>query len=207
SKMDADIGRLIAQLKASGQYENTLIIFTSDNGHEYDRVNDEFFDSNGPFRGRKRDLYDGGTHAPFVAHWPSAIDPGQSTSHLAAFWDLKATLGDLAGTPLKGETDGVSFLPTLLGKGDQVQHDYLYWEFNERKGPLQALLKGDWKLIHQVEKSAYELYNLQQDPSEKTDLSEQFPQELEELKSALATARTENDQFPLTRRPDPWKKK
>ncbi len=207
SKMDADMGRLIDQLKANGQYENTLIIFTSDNGHEYDRTKDEFFDSNGPFRGRKRDLYDGGTHVPFVAHWPSRIDGGQSTSHLAAFWDLKATLGDLAGVPLQEETDGVSLLPTLLGKGDQRVHDYLYWEFNEREGPLQALLKDDWKLVYRVEHSAYELYNLQQDPSEQTDFSTQFPRKLENLKSLLANARTDHDQFPLTRRPDPWKKK
>ena len=207
SKMDADIARLIDQLKRQGDYENTLIIFTSDNGHEYDKINNEFFDSNGHFRGKKRDLYDGGIHVPFLVHWPDKIAGGQSSDHLAAFWDIKTTLADLMEVPLTEATDGVSFLPTLSGSGKQKNHDHLYWEFNERAGPLQAVIKEDWKLIHQVEHSSYQLYDLQQDPSEKSDLSDKFPQELEKLKSVMRNARTENLQFPLTRRPDPWKKK
>ncbi len=206
SKMDADIGRLVQKLKESGEYDNTLIIFTSDNGHEYDRLDDEFFDSNGPYRGMKRDLYDGGIHMPFIAHWPSKISGGQTTHHLSAFWDIKATLGELAGVKLMEPTDGISFLPTLLGEGIQAEHDYLYWEFNEGQGPIQALLQDEWKLVHYVESSKYELYNVKEGPSESQEVHQKFPDELQKLKGVLSTARTDSKQFPLTRRPNPWEK-
>lgn len=205
SKMDADIGRLIDQLKQSGQYENTLIIFTSDNGHEYDRVNPEFFDSNGPYRGRKRDLYDGGIHMPFLASWPSVIEPGQRTNYLAAFWDIKATLAEVAGAKPEKEGDGISFLPTILGKPEQAQHELLYWEFNERKGPIQAIVSDHWKLIRYVENDRYELFDLEKDPGELNNVHSENPDWFEKLKGQLLAERTESSQFPLTRRPDPWR--
>ncbi|MBL7473264.1 arylsulfatase [Robertkochia sediminum] len=200
SKMDADIGRLVETLKNKGVYENTLIIFTSDNGHEYDNVRDEFFNSNGPFRGMKRDLYEGGIHMPFVAVWPGKINPGSVTEHQGAFWDLKATLAEVAGAEITQETDGISFLPTLTGGAEQAKHDYLYWEFNEHRGPVQALAKQEWKLVHFVETGTFELYNLEQDPSEQEDLAGQFPEQLQALKTLLGGARTEHPEFPLSRR-------
>ncbi|MEX0275435.1 MAG: arylsulfatase [Flavobacteriaceae bacterium] len=206
SKMDDDIGRLIQHLKENDQYENTLVIFTSDNGHEYDKLEAGFFDSNGPYRGRKRDLYDGGIHVPFVAFWPHHIKKGSTSDHLAAFWDIKATLGALAEAPLQEPSDGISFLPTLLDRDDQRSHEYLYWEFNEHKGPVQALLKGHWKLLHFVESGVFELYDLKTDPSEVANVREMYPELLDELKKTLATARTDHPEFPLTKRPRPWKK-
>lgn len=206
SKMDADIGLLIQKLKENGQLENTLILFTSDNGHEYDNIKQEFFNSNGMYRGMKRDLYDGGVHVPFVAFWPAQIQPRQTTEHLAAFWDVKATFAELAGVTLTEATDGVSFLPTLLGAKQLEQHDFLYWEFNEVQGPIQAVLKDSWKLLYFVETSVYELYNLEEDPAESNNLIGTQPVIFNQLKEKMIGARTPSEQFPLTRRPNPWKK-
>ncbi len=200
SKMDHDIGRLVHRLKETDQYKNTLIIFTSDNGHEYDDLKDEFFNSNGPFRGRKRDLFDGGTHVPFVASWPAKIPANQTSDRLGAFWDVKATLADLTSVSLNEATDGESFLPSLLGEGQPPRETPLYWEFNESKGPMQALLLGKWKLIHQVESGDYGLYNLEADPQEMENVIEDHEAVFKDLRRALVSARTPHAQFPLTRR-------
>ena len=204
--MDLAVGEILALIEHLNLTENTLIIFTSDNGHEYDNLKDEFFDSNGPYRGKKRDLYDGGIHMPFLAHWPDRIPGGKKTAHLAAFWDVKATLGALVGIELIEPTDGISFLPTLLGEANQTEHDYLYWEFNEKQGPVQAIVKDQWKLIRTVENDQYKLYNLQTNPGESQNVIDQYPDIFELMKAALLSERTSHDQFPLTRRPDPWKK-
>ena len=185
---------------------NTLIIVTSDNGHEYDLLKNPFFNSNGSFRGRKRDLYEGGIHIPFSATWPGKIPKGSQTYHQAAFWDIKATFEEIADIDIATQTDGVSFAPTLLGNTDQPKHDYLYWEFNEARGPIQALRKGPWKLIHFVARSKYELYNLNRDVSESTDVSKTQPTELSALKKLMSGARSEHPEFPLTKRKNPWKK-
>ena len=165
-----------------------------------------FFDSNGPFRGRKRDLYEGGIHIPFTATWPEKITAGSQTQHQAALWDIKATFEEIAGIQAATQTDGISFAPTFLGSKDQSKHDYLYWEFNEARGPIQALRKGPWKLIHFVARSHYELYNLDSDVSESTDLSKKHPTTLNALKKQLSSARSEHPEFPLTKRKNPWKK-
>ena len=143
---------------------------------------------------------------PFLVSWPLKIKAGQVTEHLSAFWDVKATLADLTDVPLSKATDGISFLPTILGKKVQAEHDYLYWEFNEADGPHQALLKGFWKLIYKVEKDRYELYNLNVDPSENENVIDQDIDAAKELKTKLLFARTEHPEFPLTRRPNPWDK-
>ncbi len=205
SKMDDDIGRIIELLKQRGELENTVIIFTSDNGHEYDELTNEFFNSNGPFRGRKRDLYEGGIRVPFIVHWPAMVAHGSSTEHITAFWDIMPTLADITDAPMEAATDGISFYPTLSGLGKQKRHDYLYWEFNEGEGPIQAVVKGNWKLIHWVENNNYELYNLRKDPGETEEVSKNNPGVLVDLIKIVSAARTESDEFPLTRRPNPWK--
>lgn len=205
SKMDSDIGRLLAELERQGELDNTLLIFTSDNGHEYDHLNEEFFNSNGPFRGRKRDLYEGGIRVPFLAYWPDSITPGRRMNEPVAFWDIKETLRDLTGAQKVQENDGRSFLAGLLSDEIQEEGRDFYWEFNERQGPVQALVRENWKLIHFVEESRYELYNLHIDPSESTDLGGSYPQIRADLLQALQTARSPSTEFPLTRRPDPWK--
>lgn len=200
SRLDKDVGRVLDKLKALGFDENTLVIFTSDNGHEYDNLKEEFFNSNGEFRGKKRDLYDGGIRMPFVARWPKTIKAGTTTNHVSAFWDFLPTACDIAGVQPTAKINGISYLPALTNnKTKQNKHDYLYWEFNEKQGPIQALLKDDWKLVYFVNQR-YELYNLKNDPSELNEISNQHPEILKQLKGTLMTARTEHPEFPLIRK-------
>lgn len=200
SRLDKDVGRVLDKLKALGFDENTLVIFTSDNGHEYDNLKEEFFNSNGEFRGKKRDLYDGGIRMPFVARWPKTIKAGTTTNHVSAFWDFLPTACDIAGVQPTAKINGISYLPALTNtKTKQNKHDYLYWEFNEKQGPIQALLKDDWKLVYFVNQR-YELYNLKNDPSELNEISNQHPEILKQLKGTLKTARTEHPEFPLIRK-------
>ena len=198
TRMDSDIGRLRAKLKELGIDKNTLVIFTSDNGHEYDNVKKEFFDSNGIYRGRKRDLYEGGIRMPFVATWPGKIKPNTKSGHPSAFWDFLPTVCDILGTEPSAKTDGISYLPSLIGE-KQKEHDYLYWEFNERKGPIQALLHKNWKLVHFVG-NKYELYDIKNDPSETNDLFGKEKEIADRLKKLMAAARTEHPEFPLVKR-------
>ena len=121
-----------------------ISIFTSDNGHEYDK---EFFNSNGPLRGSKRDLYEGGIRIPFIAKWSGKIKSNSTSDHISAFWDMMPTFCDLAGADKCPKTDGISISKTLLGQNKQKEHEYLYWEFNESEGPLQAVRKDEWKLV------------------------------------------------------------
>ncbi|MGB2129227.1 MAG: arylsulfatase [Flavicella sp.] len=201
SKMDKDIQRIYDTLELLHIADNTLVIFTSDNGHEYDQTNNEFFNSNGPFRGKKRDVYEGGIRVPFVATWPGHIKKGTSSNHASAFWDVKATFCELTGVELEGKTDGVSFLPVLIGDvKKQKKHDYLYWEMNERAGPIQALQKGDWKLIYFKSKNKYELYNLERDPSEKQNVVASELQVFENLKKTLVLVRNPHPEFPLEKK-------
>ena len=116
TRMDKDIGLILSKLEELGIEENTLVVFTSDNGHEYDNVKDEFFNSNGIYRGKKRDLYEGGIRMPFVAKWPAKIAPGTKTDHASAFWDFLPTVCDILGTSPSASTDGISYLPALTGQ-------------------------------------------------------------------------------------------
>lgn len=200
SRLDKDVGKVLDKLKSLGFDDNTLVIFTSDNGHEYDNLKNEFFNSNGEFRGKKRDLYEGGIRMPFVARWPNTIKAGTTTDHISAFWDFLPTACAIAGVKPSAKIDGISYLPALTNeKNTQNKHDYLYWEFNEKQGPIQALSKDDWKLVHFVNKR-YELYNLKNDPSELNEISKLHPEVLKELQELLATARTEHPEFPLVRK-------
>lgn len=197
SKMDNDIGDILNCLKESGLDENTLVIFTSDNGHEYDDTHDEFFNSNGPFKGKKRDLYEGGIRVPFVARWPGKIQAGTKRNHVSAFWDFLPTACSIAGIEPSITSDGISYLPTLLSEGLQEKHDYLYWEFNERQGPMQAIIKDKWKLIHYISLDKQELYNLKCDPFETQDLSTNESDTTVALLQLMNEVRTEHPEFPL----------
>lgn len=200
SRLDKDVGKVLDKLKALGVDDNTLVIFTSDNGHEYDNLKNEFFNSNGDFRGKKRDLYEGGIRMPFVARWPNKIKAGSTTDHMSAFWDFLPTACEIAGVKPTAEINGISYLPALTNaRNAQKKHDYLYWEFNEKQGPIQALSKDDWKLVYFVNKR-YELYNLKNDPSELNEISEQHPEVLKQMQDLLASARTEHPEFPLVKK-------
>ena len=194
SRMDRDIGRIRALLEEKGIDENTLILFTSDNGHEYDKG---FFDSNGPLRGMKRDLYEGGIRVPTIAWWPGTVPGNTVSSHVGAFWDALPTFCDLARIQKCPASDGVSFLPTLIGSNEeQEQHQYLYWEFNESLGPIQAVRSGDWKLVRFLGEPP-ELYDLSSDIGEAYDIAEQHPDIVQRLTTLLESARVGHAEFPL----------
>ncbi len=194
SRMDRDIGSLMQLLEQQGISDNTLIIFTSDNGHEYDR---DFFDSNGKLRGKKRDLYEGGIRVPFIAKWPEKIPAGQVSDHVSSFWDFMATTCDVAQVSSCPANDGISYLPSMAGDtAGQKQHDYLYWEFNERQGPIQAIRQGHWKLVKFKDKPA-ELYDLSVDISEQHDVAAQHEAITQSLVEKLELSRTDHPEFPL----------
>ena len=194
ARLDRDVGRVMDLLRELGLEENTLIIFTSDNGPVYD---DGFFNSNGGLRGMKRDLYEGGIRIPFIAKWKGQIEAGSLTDHVSAFWDFLPTVCDLAGIKPEAATTGISYLPTLLGdKENQKEHDYLYWEFNEAEGPIQAVRSGPWKMVKRYQ-SPVELYHLDNDPVESKNLADELPQVRDNLSSMLENARTDHEEFPL----------
>jgi arylsulfatase A-like enzyme len=195
--LDADVGRFLEKLKQKGIAENTLVIFTSDNGpHKEGGVDPEFFHSSGPFRGIKRDLYEGGIRMPTLAWWPGTIQPRRTTDHISAFWDLMPTLAELSGQPVPDDTDGISFLPTLLGRGMQAQHDSLYWEFHESSSK-QAVRKGKWKAVRTAPSKPIELYDLEKDRGEKKNVAARHPDVVAEMQELMSRARREDPMWPL----------
>ena len=176
SRMDRDIGLLLKKLNELDIDENTLVLFTSDNGPHAEGGNDPtFFDSSGPLRGIKRDLYEGGIRVPMIAHWPGVIEAGSVTNHIAYFGDFMATFAELASTEPPENIKSMSLVPTLKGSEQQHEHPYLYWEFYER-GSRQAIRQGDWKAIRQpMFTGDVELYNLSQDVSESSNMADQHP--------------------------------
>jgi arylsulfatase len=181
TRMDRDVGRLMALLKELRIDDRTLVLFASDNGAVFPVAGTDpsFFRSNGSLRGYKQDLYEGGIRTPLIARWPGRVKAGATSPHVGAFWDLMPTLCDLAGTRPPADTDGISFAPTLLGQTGQKQHEYLYWEYHSAGG-AQAVRFGDWKAVrNSVRKSPGakpELYNLASDPGEKTNVADQHPE-------------------------------
>jgi arylsulfatase A len=197
SLLDDQVGEIVAKIKELGLEEKTIFIFTSDNGpHKEGGADPDYFNSNGKFRGYKRDLYEGGIRVPMIVKWKGKIAAGSATDHISAFWDIMPTLAELATTQVTTPTDGISFLPTLLDKGNQKQHSYLYWEFHELGG-RQAIRNGNWKLIkYNVNKNGiYQLYNLENDPSETNDLASKMPEKVAELSTILESSRTESEIF------------
>ena len=196
TRMDADVGRILDLLADLGIDGNTLVMFTSDNGpHKEGGHDPDFFDSNGPLRGYKRDLYEGGIRVPFVARWPGHIQPGRVTDHLAAFWDFLPTAWELAGLEPPEDIDGISYVPTLLG-GEQRPHEYLYWEFHEQ-GRKQAVRMGVWKAVYLVAADRFELYNLAEDLAETRNVAEQHPQIANRMRRIMRQAHRPSALFPM----------
>jgi arylsulfatase A-like enzyme len=197
--LDRQVGEIVQKLEELGIADNTLIIFTSDNGpHQEGGADPEYFDSNGPFRGFKRDLYEGGIRVPMIAKWPEKINPGTTSDHVSAFWDVLPTVAEILDKESPEGIDGISFLPTLTGKGEQKEHPYLYWEFHERGGRI-AVRQGKWKGVRYDVKSnpekEMELYNLESDPGEETNLAGEYPEKVKELMQIMAEARTDSEVF------------
>lgn len=184
--LDSYVGEVLAELDELGLRENTLVIFSSDNGpHIEGGHQPQYFNSNGAFRGVKRDLYDGGIHVPFIASWPGKIPEGVVTDHLAAFWDFLPTMAELTAQPLPEETDGISMLPALLGKPGQAEHNHLYWEFDFRNQPRRAVRKDSWKAVQYHPDRPVELYDLSKDPGEEVDVSVEYPEVAAELERLM----------------------
>lgn len=200
TRLDHYVGELVEKLREKGMLENTLIVFASDNGpHMEGGADPDFFDSNGILRGYKRDLYEGGIRVPMIAVWPGHIAPGTTTDFACAFWDIPFTFADAAGAPAP-EGDGVSLMPLLEGReGIQQQHDHLYFEFMELGG-RQAVRQGPWKLLHlgiRSQNPRWELYNIDEDPSEQHDLAAEHPEKVEELRALMVREHVDDPAWPL----------
>jgi arylsulfatase A len=170
SRLDRDVGRILDKLGALGLDRNTIVFFTSDNGPSVEGGSDpEFFDSNGPLRGFKRDVYEGGIRVPMIAWGPGRIPAARTSDQVWALWDVLPTLADLAGAKAPAGIDGISMVPSLTGQGRQLQHDSLYWEFFEQ-GSKQAVRMGRWKGVRQpMLTGKLEVYDLETDPGETRD--------------------------------------
>jgi arylsulfatase A-like enzyme len=195
TRMDRDIGRLLAKLKELRLDDKTLVLFTSDNGpHREGGNNPEFNDSNGPLRGIKRDLYEGGIRVPLIARWPGTIKPGRVTDHVSAFWDFLPTACQIVGVESPAGVDGISYLPTLLGNDDrQKEHEYLYWEFRSK----QAVRMGKWKAVWLSPSRPVELYELESDLGEANDVSDRHPDVAARMERIRRTAHRDSPLFPL----------
>ena len=200
-RLDADVQRIMDLLRGEDIADNTIVIFTSDNGTHVEGGHDpHLFDSNSGFRGTKRDLYEGGIRTPFIVCWPERITPGSVSHHVGAFWDFLPTMCELTGQSVPAGLDGISYLPALTSCGEAPRHDYLYWEFHE-EGGKQAVLKDNWKLIRlQVDNpdlTRVELYNLRSDPTESLDVSRLFPDKVAELARIMDGAHLPSPPYPF----------
>ncbi len=197
SRMDRDVGRVLDLVAELGLDEDTLVVFTSDNGPSWvGGVDYVFFGSQGGLRGRKAQLWEGGIRVPTLARWTGRIAPGSVVREASAFWDWLPTLTELAGARTPSGIDGVSLVPTLLGQSHEQQgRDYLYWEYLGG----QAVRLGDWKGIRLSPDGPVQLYDLAADPAETTDVSAEHPELVTRIREIMSSGRTESDLFPLRR--------
>jgi arylsulfatase A-like enzyme len=193
--LDDGVGELLDLLDELAIEERTLVIFTSDNGaHVEGGHRPQFWDSNGPLRGHKRALYEGGIRAPMLARWKGTVASGSTSAHISAFWDMLPTFCEIAGAQAPDGLDGISMVPELLGKR-QEQHDFLFWEF---QGRAWAVRKGDFKAVVPPRgKRTVELYDLSKDLSEEKDIAGAHPGLVEEMKAIAKAAHTDSEAFPF----------
>jgi arylsulfatase A-like enzyme len=201
SRLDRDVGRLFGKLNELGLDGKTVVMFSSDNGpHTEGGADAEFFNSNGPLRGTKRDLYEGGIRVPMIVRWPGRIRPGKVSGHVSAFWDLMPTWADLAGADTPRTVDGISMVNTLLDKEHwQNKHEYLYWEFHEQNGKV-AVRAGIYKAVR-VDMNGnpngpLELYDLSKDLGEENNIADRHPLIVRRMEKYLKTARTTSAEWP-----------
>lgn len=201
SLLDSYVGMIIEKLEELGLEENTLVILTSDNG-SYTEGGYHYYmhNSNGELRGGKRDLYEGGIRVPFIAKWKGYIQAGTVSDHITWFPDMMPTFAELAGATVPSGLDGISMVPILLGRGDQKEHNYLYWEFHAQSGK-QAVRKGNWKAVrlnmNSEEGPVTELYNLNDDPEEQNDIAEQHPEIIKEMEEIMKREHIPSEVFPF----------
>ena len=202
SHMDAAVGTVVSELKKLGLTDDTLIIFTGDNGPAWKRVggaDSAFFESAGPLRAHKGSAYEGGIREPFIACWPGTIPGGRVSDYLGGFQDVLPTLCDVAGVATPSNVDGVSITPTLFDKGTQPQHQYLYWEFSGYD-QQQAVRSGKWKIIRSRVDAGdppFELYDLATDIGEQHNIADKHPDVVARLSKYAVEAHTPSKLFPL----------
>jgi arylsulfatase A-like enzyme len=196
ARLDRDVGRVLEKLRETGADQNTVVIFTSDNGpHQEGGHSAKFFKSSGPLRGIKRDLYEGGIRVPFLARWPGTVAPGSICDQPIAFWDMLPTLAEIGGGTVPRGLDGVSITPALRAQtlpGDRV----FYWEFHEG-GFNRAVRFGDWKAIQFGKDGPIELYNLKTDLAETTNVAASNPAAISAARKHFAAARVDSPHFPV----------
>jgi arylsulfatase A-like enzyme len=200
SRLDWEVGEILARLRGLGIDKKTLVFFASDNGPASAGGHlPDHFHSSGALRGGKRDLYEGGIRVPLIARWPGIITPGSESDLVGAFWDLVPTVCEVAKVPAPGHIDGISYLPTLLGnRTEQWQHEYLYWEFHEQGGK-RAVRVGNWKAV-QLDVSTdpdgpIEVYNLKDDPAETRNLASAKDDVVRTARRLFAESRTPSELF------------
>ncbi|MEY2410795.1 MAG: hypothetical protein QOF48_3465 [Verrucomicrobiota bacterium] len=197
TRLDHDVGSIMAQLKSLRLESNTVVFFASDNGpHKEGGVNPDFFKSSGALRGIKRDVYEGGIRVPMIARWPGKIPAGISSTQIWSFCDFLPTAAEIAGLTPPHHIDGISMLPALLGKRQTNQHSFVYWEFHE-KGSRQAIRSGNWKAIRLSPGLPLELYDLQSDLGETNNVAAANPSVVKRLDALLKSARSESAHWPL----------
>jgi arylsulfatase A len=206
SHLDKDVGQILEQLTKLGLDQNTLVIFSSDNGttHLEREVDARFFNSVGPLRGLKGSLYEGGIRVPMIARWTGQIEPGTTTDHISAFWDVLPTIAEVTGARAPETIDGISFAPTLLGRPqDQKEHEFLYWEF-QGYGGQQAVRMGPWKGTRQKigrknnpNPTRIELYNLADDIGEARDVADRQPEIVARIRRIMAAEHEPSVLFPM----------
>lgn len=210
TRMDSDIGRIFDTLHELEIDDDTVVIFTSDNGpHNEGGHNPKRFVPSGPLRGMKRDLYEGGIRVPMIVRWPGKIIPGQISNHPSYFGDFMATAAEIAGITAPKNTDSISFLPTITDRqSKQKQHDYLYWEFYERGGK-QAVVRGNWKAVRiPMLTGPTELFDLSKDLGEATNVADAHPEIVKQMEAAMKDAHTPHPKWkaagkPSKKQPEP----
>ena len=204
TRLDAYVGEIMAKLEEKGMADNTILVFTSDNGpHEEGGADPEFFGRDGALRGLKRSTHEGGIRIPFIVRWPAKIEAGRESDHQLAFYYVMPTLCDITGVELSSYAnpnkeidyfDGISFLPELTGEGVQPKHDFLYWEFDETD--QIGVRQGDWKLV--VKRGVPELYDLATDIHEDNNIAAEHPEVVEAMIKIIREQHTDNPYFSVT---------
>ena len=197
TRMDRDVGRIMSLLKDLDLDENTLVIFTSDNGPTFNGGSDSaFFESAKPLRGLKGSVYEGGIRVPYIARWPGRIQAGSTSDHISAFWDFLPTCCELIGEDPPADIDGISMLPTFFGQRQkQKKHKYLYWELRGQ----QAVRMGKWKALRLKPDRKIALYDLDKDIGESHDVAGEHPDVVAEMADIFRTGRTGSEVFPLSK--------
>jgi len=204
NQLDDYVGEILAKLTELGLERNTIVVFASDNGpHMEGGADPDYFNSNGDLRGYKRDMYEGGIRTVMLVKWPGKVKEGSKSDHISAFWDILPTFAEITGAEVTAETDGISFLPELLGK-KQKRHEYLYWEFHEQDGKT-AIRMDNWKAVRlnidKPEITVTELYDLSKDMSETNNIADANPEMVKKLEELMKQAHKPSEVFPFINEP------